>query len=99
MRKAKSQGYEIHLVFVSLDSPERCIMRVRNRVARGGHFVPDADVRRRYARSAANAAEALRLADSAKFYDNSGDDPRLILVAKAGIVVWQTEPLPEWVKL
>jgi predicted ABC-type ATPase len=99
IRQAKSRGYEIRLVFVGLDSPERCITRVRNRAARGGHFIPDADVRRRYARSAANAAQALRLADVARFYDNSGDEARLILVAHAGHVVWQAEPLPEWVKL
>src|ERR1039457_4936478 len=79
-----------------MDSPERCITRIRNRAARGGHFIPDADVRRRYARSVINAAEALRSADMAHFYDNSGDGPRLILVANAGIVVWQAEPVPEW---
>jgi predicted ABC-type ATPase len=99
IRKARSRGYEIHLVFIGLDSPERCITRIRNRAARGGHFIPDADVRRRYARSVANAAEALRLADIARFYDNSGDGARLVLVANAGIVVWQAEPVPEWVRL
>ena len=99
IRKVKSRGYEVHLVFIGLDSPERCITRIRNRAARGGHFIPDADVRRRYARSTANAAQALRSADIAKFYDNSGDGARLILVAKAGIVVWQMEPLPEWARL
>jgi len=99
IRKAKSRGYEIHLVFIGLDSPERCITRIRNRAARGGHFIPDADVRRRYSRSIANAARALRLADIAKFYDNSGDGARLVLVAQAGVVVWQAEPLPAWVKL
>lgn len=97
IRQAKSRGYEIHLIFVGLDSPDRCITRVRNRAARGGHFVPDADVRRRYARSVANAALALRLADTAKFYDNSGDGHRLILVADAGVVVWRDEGVPEWV--
>jgi predicted ABC-type ATPase len=51
LRKAKSRGFEIHLVLIGLDSPERCITRIRNRATRGGHFVPDADVRRRYARS------------------------------------------------
>ena len=99
IRQAKSRGYEIHLVFVGLDSPERCIARVRNRAARGGHFIPDADVRRRYARSIANAALALRLADTARFYDNSEDGHRLILVANAGVVVWRGEALPEWVGL
>jgi predicted ABC-type ATPase len=99
IRKAKSRGYGIHLVFIGIDSPERCITRIRNRAARGGHFVPDADVRRRYVRSAANAAQALRLADAANFYDNSGDGPRLVLVARAGSVAWQAEPAPEWVSL
>ena len=51
---AKSRGYEIHLVLVGLDSPERCIARVRDRAARGGHFIPEADVRRRYERALAN---------------------------------------------
>ena len=99
IRKAKSRGYEIHLVFIGLDSPERCITRIRNRAARGGHFIPDADVRRRYARSVANAAQALRSADIAKSYDNSGDGPRLVLAANGGVVVWQSQPVTEWVGL
>lgn len=99
IRKAKFGGYEIHLVSIGLDSPELCITRIRNRAARGSHFIPDADVRRRYARSAANAAQALRSADVAKFYENSGDGARLVLVANAGIVVWQAEPVPVWVRL
>ena len=99
IRNAKSRGYEIHLIFIGLNSPERCVTRIRNRAARGGHFIPDADVRRRYARSVANAAQALRSADIAKFYDNSGDGARLVLVANAGIVVWQAEPVPEWLRL
>jgi len=65
----------------------------------GGHFIPDNDVRRRYATSVANAAEALRLADIANFYDNSGNSPRLILTANAGVIVWQAEPTPEWLRL
>jgi predicted ABC-type ATPase len=97
IRKAKSRGYQVHFVFIGMDSPERCITRIRNRLALGGHSVPDADVRRRYARSVVNAAEALRWVDIAHFYDNSGDSPCLILVANASCVVWQAEPLPEWV--
>ena len=72
---------------------------IRHRAARGGHFVPDADVRRRYARSVANAANALRLPDFASCYDNSGDGPRLVLVAEAGKVMWQAEVVPDWVNL
>jgi predicted ABC-type ATPase len=98
IRQAKSRGHEVHLLFIGLDSPERCITRIRNRAARRGHFIPDADVRRRYARSIANAAQALPLADVAKFYDNSGDGHRLVLVANSGIVTWRAEPVPDWIK-
>jgi predicted ABC-type ATPase len=89
----------VHLMFVGLDTPEHCVGRIRNRVAKGGYFVPDADVRRRFARSVANAVQALQLADLTKFYDNSGSGHRLVLIAKAGVVVWQAEHLPGWVKL
>ena len=99
LRKAKSRGYEVHLVYIAMDSPERCIARIRSRAERGGHFVPDADVRRRYSRSVANAANALRLADFARFYDNSGDGPRLVLVAEAGQVMWQAEVVPDWARI
>ena len=97
--EAKSRGYQVHLVFMGIDTPERCITRIRNRTALGGHPVPDADVRRRYARSVGNAGEALRMADITHFYDNSGDSPRLVLVARAGGAVWHAEPPPQWVRV
>jgi predicted ABC-type ATPase len=34
IREAKSRGYEIHLIFIAPNSPERCVTRIRNR-ARG----------------------------------------------------------------
>ena len=34
--------------------PEVCIARIAARVRRGGHYIPDADVRRRYTRSKKN---------------------------------------------
>lgn len=100
IRRAKSCGYEIHLVYVGLDSAETCIARIRVRVALGGHAVPDADVRRRYGRSLANYAKVLRLVDVGTVYDNSGDDGhRLILAARAGAIVWRAEQLPRWAEL
>ena len=96
LHQAKSRGFEVHLLFIGLDTPERCVGRIRNRVSEGGHFVREADVRRRFARSVANAVQALQFADIAKFYDNSGSGHRLVLIAKAGVVVWREEYLPEW---
>ena len=54
-------GYDISVVLVFVDSPEVCIARIRERVARGGHFVPDDDVRRRFGRSLRNFWQTYRL--------------------------------------
>ena len=96
MADARSRGYEIHLLFVALNSPEKSITRIRTRAERGGHFIPDVDVKRRYTRSLANLVEAIRLADIARIYDNSGDEHRAILMARSGVVLWRTTPLPRW---
>lgn len=48
IRAAKSQGYEIVLMYFWLSSPELAIARVRDRVQSGGHNIPDDVVRRRY---------------------------------------------------
>ncbi len=48
------EGYEVTLVYVFLYSPEVCIERIKERVLKGGHFVPDKDVIRRYYRSKEN---------------------------------------------
>jgi predicted ABC-type ATPase len=99
IRRARSRGYAIHLVFIGLDTPERCITRIRNRVALGGHFVPETDVRRRYTRSIVNARQIFRSVDVAKFYDNSGDAARLVLVGNTGTILWQARPLPGWLSI
>jgi len=57
----REAGYDISVVLVFVDSPEVCIARIRARVARGGHFVPDDDVRRRFGRSLRNFWHGYRL--------------------------------------
>jgi predicted ABC-type ATPase len=96
MREARKAGYRIVLVYVALKDPELHIERVRLRVSRGGHDIPDVDIRRRYARSLIRAPEALGLADEAVVLDNSGLHPVRMLLFKNGAVVWRAELLPEW---
>ena len=47
-------GYVTRIAFVFLDSADLCVRRVQERVRKGGHHVPEADVRRRYTRSKTN---------------------------------------------
>jgi len=72
-------GYYVRLYFVCLESPDASILRIRQRVLEGGHYVPDATVRRRYQRSL-NLFETKykHLVDHWMVYDNSGDIPILV---------------------
>jgi predicted ABC-type ATPase len=62
------------MVFCFLDSPDRSVERVGIRMSKGGHFVPEADIRRRYARSLRNFWDVYRpLADRYLLAYNGGD--------------------------
>lgn len=54
LQRAKERGYETSIIYTFVDSPEVCIARIAARVKRGGHYIPDEDVRRRYLRSKRN---------------------------------------------
>lgn len=46
----RKQNYQIAIIFIFAESPEILIERIAERVKKGGHFVPDEDVRRRFVR-------------------------------------------------
>ena len=49
IRDARQRGYTVTLIYLWLQSPELAIQRVRDRVASGGHNIPEDVLRRRYA--------------------------------------------------
>ncbi|MDE0348066.1 MAG: hypothetical protein OXI66_20150, partial [Boseongicola sp.] len=69
MTAARLSGYRIVLHHVSVATPEQALDRIRNRVALGGHDVPEADARRRFVRSQVNLPTAIARADEAVLYD------------------------------
>lgn len=78
--RLKKQGYDFHLFFFWLRSPELAVQRVRERVLSGGHGVPARVVRRRYTKSIHNFFRLYRaLADTWVVYDNSSPEgsPRI----------------------
>ena len=54
IRDFKKKEYVINIVFVVLNEPEMCIERIKVRVSKGGHNVPDIDVIRRFERGKKN---------------------------------------------
>ena len=48
VRRAHKQGYNVKLLFFWLESPEMAKLRVAERVAKGGHNIPEDVIERRY---------------------------------------------------
>jgi predicted ABC-type ATPase len=76
LRQLKAQGYKIHIFFLWVENVDLALSRVKERVSRGGHDVPEPVVRRRFDRSIRNFLVDYRhLADRWTLFDNSGKTP------------------------
>jgi predicted ABC-type ATPase len=79
LKQCQSKGYQINLIYLWLDYVELAVERVRDRVASGGHSIPETVIRRRY-ESGRQCFQLLYLplADKWQAYDNSGFMPELV---------------------
>lgn len=65
----------MRLTYVILNSPDLNVQRVRLRVAKGGHDVPEDKIRQRYAKSLEQLPWFFEHADRVFLYDNSAAEP------------------------
>lgn len=70
IRRAKERGYTIRLYYIGLDTMEESLGRIANRVAKGGHDIPKADVERRFQSRFTDVLRVLPYCDEARFFDN-----------------------------
>lgn len=83
LKRLKKEGYFIHLFFLWIPDVELALMRIKKRVANGGHNISTKDVRRRFHRSIQNLFKLYKpLLDSWMLFDNAGVPPRLIAKAQ-----------------
>lgn len=81
LKRAKQNSYHITIQYVFLGSPDECVARVRQRVGKGGHDVPEDDIRRRYWRSLHNFWNLYReLADDWVVIYNQLEQPEIVAV-------------------
>jgi predicted ABC-type ATPase len=97
VKRAKSDGWNVGLMYVGLDGPDLAIERVRVRTLAGGHHVPADDVFRRYERSLLNLSIIYQIADSVVVLDNSSTKPERVLTVDKGEITFKAYQLPAWV--
>lgn len=74
----RGQGYAVCLHYIGLASAEASIARVALRVSRGGHGIPEADLRRRFGRSVANLEVYKLLVDEWRVWESSESGVTLV---------------------
>ncbi len=109
LAEAAAQRVGVYVWYAGLSSPELHIQRVRSRVRRGGHDIPEGAIRRRYERSRLNLIALLPLLAALRIYDNSTEaDPEagavpvpvLVLHAERGKILNPDDlpRAPDWAK-
>ena len=95
-RQARDRGYAVRMYYVGLDTAEESLARIANRVRKGGHDIPDEDVRRRFAGRVQALAAVLPYCDEATFFDN---DNGFVAVAeyRNGVIAC-FDGAPRWVR-
>jgi predicted ABC-type ATPase len=81
---------------VLVSSPDIDVERVRLRVAKGGHAVPEDKIRERYYRSLEQLPWFLRQADRATLFDNSGREARLVGKKEGSAIILEPDALPQY---
>lgn len=92
----KVAGFSVSIVFIFLRSPDACVARIQQRVAKGGHGVPEADIRRRFLRSIRNFWRLYRpLADQWHLFYNGGTQFHEVALGEASLVEVHDEAMFE----
>jgi predicted ABC-type ATPase len=106
---ALSGGLQMRIWYVGLSSAELHIARVRARVAKGGHDIPEAKIRERYDSSRLNLIQLMPMLTELRVYDNSEEadpdagatpEPELVLHMARGKIVSSCRfaAAPAWAK-
>jgi len=104
LRDAMENGVQIRIFYCGLSSVELHIERVRYRVSKGGHNIPEEKIRERYTRSIHNMMTLLSNCYQVVVFDNStpltNGKPAIkkLFSVKAGRIKILEQDMPTWAK-
>lgn len=94
--EALGRGFDLHLIYVALRTPQLHLDRIRKRVSEGGHDVEAGKVIARRSRSFANLTRVFPKASFAQVWDNSGTEPKLLFEKRGETTeMFDAEAIPE----
>jgi predicted ABC-type ATPase len=107
--QAAQKTHQVDIWFVGLDSVERHLNRVAQRVAKGGHPIPETDIRKRWIGSHENIIRLIPFVTTLRVFDNSAEVrvggapvPTLLLSIEEGELTYpgpdELRDVPTWAK-
>lgn len=94
--RAKELDYFIRLYYVGVSTAEESVLRIKNRVRKGGHNIPERDVMRRFENRFEDLKKILPYCDEVHFYDNENGFAE-VGDYRNGSVILSGEYVPEWI--
>jgi predicted ABC-type ATPase len=99
LAKAQTAGYRTYLYYVATEDPAINISRVRERVEKGGHPVPEDKIVSRYYRSLELLMDAVLKTNRAYIFDNSGSEHVWIAeITDSRVLEMKTDQITNWFK-
>ena len=95
--QAKHSGFKIYFYYVCTQDPQINLLRVKNRVKKGGHDVDENKILNRYYRSLDLLFNAFNIADRAFLLDNSSQKRSLMLEKKSNQSFFKEQNIPAWI--
>lgn len=97
LRRAQAAGFKTYMYFVATENPVINVNRIRERVALGGHDVPEEKTRSRYLRCMEQVRYALPYLNRAYFFDNSTQQSLYLAEYESEVgFTLHSELLPSW---
>lgn len=95
IKKAKEKGFYIVMNYIGVDNPGIAKDRVKFRVLKGGHGIPDDAIERRYYESLENLKELISVSDEINIYDNTNKFCYICSICN-GTIRWKRDVIPKW---
>ncbi len=95
-KAARDLGYTVKLYYIGLDTAAESLKRIKNRVEKGGHDIPEEIVQKRFENRFKSLKAVLPYCNNAVFYDNSNGFTE-VAEYKNGRICIKTENIPEWI--
>lgn len=97
IKRARELDYFIRLYYVGVNSADESMKRIKNRVEKGGHDIPEQDVKRRYNKRFEDLVNILPYCNEVKIYDNENGFAEKAEY-KNGELITKSQSIPEWIK-